>query len=154
MNNIITIKNLTKTYDKGRTKALNNISLNIKEGVFVSIMGPSGSGKSTLLNMIGAAETRDSSSPGRRRPPAVLALLLAGPLAVRALGTRDPILGDHVRRGVLQPAILQPRFLPTRVVDQAVQFKHDFGASLDRRQVVIAELVRDLVELAGLRIVA
>ena len=59
MNNIITIKNLTKTYDKGRTKALNNISLNIKEGVFVSIMGPSGSGKSTLLNMIGALDKPD-----------------------------------------------------------------------------------------------
>ncbi len=59
MNNIITIKNLTKTYDKGRTKALNDISLNIKEGIFVSIMGPSGSGKSTLLNMIGALDTPD-----------------------------------------------------------------------------------------------
>ena len=59
MNNIITIKNLTKTYDKGRTKALNDISLNSKAGIFVSIMGPSGSGKSTLLNMIGALDTPD-----------------------------------------------------------------------------------------------
>lgn len=60
MSNIITIKNLTKTYDKGRIKALNDISLNIKEGVFVSIMGPSGSGKSTLLNMIGALDKPDN----------------------------------------------------------------------------------------------
>ena len=59
MSNIITIKNLTKTYDKGRTKALDDINLNIKEGSFVSIMGPSGSGKSTLLNMIGVLDTPD-----------------------------------------------------------------------------------------------
>lgn len=59
MNNIINIKNLTKTYDKGRTKALDDINLKIKEGSFVSIMGPSGSGKSTLLNMIGALDMPD-----------------------------------------------------------------------------------------------
>jgi putative ABC transport system ATP-binding protein len=59
MNNIINIKNLTKTYDKGCTKALDDINLKIKEGSFVSIMGPSGSGKSTLLNMIGALDMPD-----------------------------------------------------------------------------------------------
>jgi putative ABC transport system ATP-binding protein len=59
MNNIVTIKNLIKTYDKGRTKALDDINLKIKEGSFVSIMGPSGSGKSTLLNMIGALDMPD-----------------------------------------------------------------------------------------------
>ena len=57
MNNIITIKNLTKTYDKSRTTALNNINLDIKKSSSVSIIGSSGSGKSTLLNMIGALDT-------------------------------------------------------------------------------------------------
>lgn len=64
MNDIINIKNLTKTYDKGRTKALHDISLNIKEGSFVSIMGSSGSGKSTLLNMVGALDTPDKGYIG------------------------------------------------------------------------------------------
>ena len=50
---------MTKTYDNGRTKSLDDINLSIKEGSFVSIMGPSGSGKSTLLNMIGALDTPD-----------------------------------------------------------------------------------------------
>jgi putative ABC transport system ATP-binding protein len=42
------------------TKALNNISLSIAEGEFVSIMGPSGCGKTTLLNIIGLIETSSS----------------------------------------------------------------------------------------------
>jgi putative ABC transport system ATP-binding protein len=39
------------------TKALNNISLSIADGEFVSIMGPSGCGKTTLLNILGLIET-------------------------------------------------------------------------------------------------
>lgn len=54
--NIIEIRNLKKSYDNGKIKALNGIDLEIKKGEFVSIMGPSGSGKSTLLNMIGALD--------------------------------------------------------------------------------------------------
>jgi len=57
--NIIEIKDLKKSYDHGKIKALNGIDLNIRKGEFVSIMGPSGSGKSTLLNMIGALDKAD-----------------------------------------------------------------------------------------------
>ncbi len=61
MNNeyIIEIKDLKKSYENGRIKALDGINLNIKSGECVSIIGPSGSGKSTLLNMIGALDKAD-----------------------------------------------------------------------------------------------
>jgi len=61
MNNeyIIEIKDLKKSYENGRIKALDGIDLNIKSGECVSIIGPSGSGKSTLLNMIGALDKAD-----------------------------------------------------------------------------------------------
>lgn len=60
MANIIELKNVVKTFEEGRIKALNGVDLEIKEGEFVSIIGPSGSGKSTLLNMLGALDTPES----------------------------------------------------------------------------------------------
>ena len=60
--NIVEIKGLEKSYEKGNIKALNGIDLDIKEGEFVSIIGPSGSGKSTLLNMLGALDIADSGT--------------------------------------------------------------------------------------------
>jgi putative ABC transport system ATP-binding protein len=53
-------RDLVKTYENGRTRALNGVSLEIFSGEFVAICGPSGSGKSTLLNLIGALDRPDS----------------------------------------------------------------------------------------------
>ncbi|KAB2850345.1 MAG: ATP-binding cassette domain-containing protein, partial [Ignavibacterium sp.] len=52
---LIQINNLTKEYKSGNEKvtAVNNISFEINQGEFISLMGESGSGKSTLLTMIG-----------------------------------------------------------------------------------------------------
>ncbi|NLZ39426.1 MAG: ABC transporter ATP-binding protein [Firmicutes bacterium] len=51
---LVRIENVSKTYHspEGEISALQDISLNIAEGEFVSIVGPSGCGKSTLLNII------------------------------------------------------------------------------------------------------
>ncbi|MBR0270479.1 MAG: ABC transporter ATP-binding protein [Methanobrevibacter sp.] len=57
---LIILYNVLKQYDDGAVTALNNISLSIEKGSFVSIIGPSGSGKSTLLNMLGALDSPDS----------------------------------------------------------------------------------------------
>jgi spermidine/putrescine ABC transporter ATP-binding subunit len=51
---IIETTNLTKTY--GAVLAVDDISLSVEEGEFVTILGPSGCGKSTLLRMIGGFE--------------------------------------------------------------------------------------------------
>ncbi len=61
---MIEIKNIIKTYIMGESSfnALDDITLMIEKGDFVSIMGPSGSGKSTLLNILGCLDSPTSGT--------------------------------------------------------------------------------------------
>lgn len=61
---ILQVTELKKYYgtEPNITKALDGVSLSIKEGEFVAIVGTSGSGKSTLLNMIGGLDVPTSGS--------------------------------------------------------------------------------------------
>ena len=55
---LIKIRNVNKEFRLARTvvHALRDITLDVHEGEYLSVMGPSGSGKSTLFNMIGALD--------------------------------------------------------------------------------------------------
>jgi macrolide transport system ATP-binding/permease protein len=61
---MIKLEDISKVYKMGdlELKALDNVSLEIKQGEFVAIMGPSGSGKSTLMNIIGFLDTPTSGN--------------------------------------------------------------------------------------------
>lgn len=58
---VIKARDLLKTYNVGEEKitVLKKVSLDIKHGEFVSIIGPSGSGKSTFMNIIGCLDLAD-----------------------------------------------------------------------------------------------
>ena len=60
---MIELKLINKSY--GNQKILDKISLNIKKGEFISIVGPSGAGKTTLLNIIGTIEDFDKSEKSK-----------------------------------------------------------------------------------------
>lgn len=59
---MIKLNSVFKTYDngKGKVKALDDVTIEIKKGEFIAITGRSGSGKSTLLYVIGMLENADS----------------------------------------------------------------------------------------------
>ena len=63
---LLELKNIEKKYDVPSGKApltvLSNISLHIKRGETIAVVGPSGSGKSTLLNIMGALDKPTSGS--------------------------------------------------------------------------------------------
>ena len=59
---MIRLENITKIYNEkvDDTKALDDVSLKIEDGEFISVMGASGSGKSTLLKIIGCMDSPTS----------------------------------------------------------------------------------------------
>jgi putative ABC transport system ATP-binding protein len=61
---VIETENLTKIYrtEEVETTALDNVSLRLEKGQFISIMGPSGCGKSTLLHVLGLIDDLSDGS--------------------------------------------------------------------------------------------
>ena len=59
---MLQIKDIHKEYRTGNLvqRALDGVSLSLRDNEFVAILGPSGSGKTTLLNIIGGLDRYDS----------------------------------------------------------------------------------------------
>ncbi len=61
---VIELDNVSKIYDMGdnKVRAVDGVSIKVKTGQFIAIMGPSGSGKSTAMNLVGSL---DSATHGK-----------------------------------------------------------------------------------------
>lgn len=61
---LVELRNVTKRYHKGgeTITPLDNVSLDVEEGEFVSLMGASGTGKSTLLNLVASIDHPDGGT--------------------------------------------------------------------------------------------
>ena len=58
----VVAENLVKTYDKGKVKALDGLSLDVSEGTVLGVLGPNGAGKTTLLKTISGLLSPTSGS--------------------------------------------------------------------------------------------
>ena len=64
MKEVLKVKNISKKYqaENGEIEAVRDVSFNVKEGEFVSLIGPSGCGKSTVLSIIAGLEEKTSGN--------------------------------------------------------------------------------------------
>jgi NitT/TauT family transport system ATP-binding protein len=117
----IGIRSVTKTF--GALTALDDVSLDIADGTFLSLVGPSGSGKSTLLDLLGG---------------------LATPTSGEVLIDGEPVRGPGLDRGVV---FQQYALFPWRTARANVEFGLE-GGRLGKRQ--RAERAREYLDLVGL----
>jgi NitT/TauT family transport system ATP-binding protein len=118
---VIGIRSVTKTF--GALTALDDVSLDIADGTFLSLVGPSGSGKSTLLDLLGGLTTPTSGE-----------ILIDG----------EPVRGPGLDRGVV---FQQYALFPWRTARANVEFGLE-GGPLGKRQ--RAERAREYLALVGL----
>ncbi len=105
---VVAVNGLTKKFnspmDGEEFVVLDNISLNVDEGNFASIVGPSGCGKSTLLNIIAGIETHESHEGGSVK---VFGDLSVPTLAWEFLRLEGEVYVALNRQPVEQPGVLE-----------------------------------------------
>ena len=130
----IRTEELTKTYQKGSVPipVLRGVSLDVRQGEFVSIVGRSGSGKSTLLNLLGGLDTATS---GR---------IVIGDSEVTAMGRHELARHRRYRVGMIFQSF---NLIPSRTALENITLALAFGGHRRRDRASRAE---ELLESVGL----
>jgi len=94
MNKIIEIENVTKTYNNGKLKALDDVSFTVEKGSLVGVLGRNGAGKSTLFKVICSVINKDSGRVSILNPTNRIDQISYLP-EVRGLNPRE-LVGEHL----------------------------------------------------------
>jgi putative ABC transport system ATP-binding protein len=134
---ILEARDLTKRYRLGETwvEALRGVSLAVREGEFLAIMGPSGSGKSTLLQILGGLDR-----------PTTGDVILAGE-HITAMSDEEATRLRRARTGFVFQFF---NLIPLLSVEENVALPFTI-AGVDPRGDEIAGRIRDVIELVDLR---
>ena len=127
---MIRIENLRKFYGaaESRNEVLRGISLNIKDGDFMVILGASGSGKSTLLNVISGLEPADAGNIFYNE---------------RNISTMSDSEITNFRKNTLGYVFQQYFLLPNLNVDKNVKMGADLANNTDYRKLIEAVGLKD-----------
>ena len=127
---MIRIANLRKFYGTGesRNEVLRGISLNIKDGDFMVILGASGSGKSTFLNVISGLEPADAGNIFYND---------------RNISTMSDSEITNFRKNTLGYVFQQYFLLPNLNVDKNVKMGADLANNTDYRKLIEAVGLKD-----------
>lgn len=122
---MIKVENVLKNYGENEAKraVLDGVSLNIKDGEYVVILGASGSGKSTLLNVVGGLEKPDGGK------------VFYGDCEITALNDKQL---TQFRRDNVGFVFQQYYLLPNMNVDKNVKMGANLAANSDYKQIIEA----------------
>ncbi|KQL18761.1 ABC transporter ATP-binding protein [Cytobacillus solani] len=116
---LLSIENVSKRF--GENEVIRGLSLDVKAGEFVSILGPSGSGKSTIFNLIGGLLTPDE-----------------GTIRLQ----KESIIG---KRGSISYMPQTPSLLPWRTILHNVLLGQELQGNINREKAI------EMIEKAGLK---
>lgn len=122
---MIKVENILKYYgeNEARRAVLDGVSLNIKDGEYVVILGASGSGKSTLLNVVGGLEKPDGGK------------VVYGDCEITALNDKQL---TRFRRDNVGFVFQQYYLLPNMNVDKNVKMGANLAANSDYKKIIEA----------------
>ena len=124
---VLQIKSISKQYKTGDfvQKALDDVSLNLRDSEFVAILGPSGSGKTTLLNIIGGLDRYDSGD------------LIINGVSTKRYKDRDwDSYRNHTIGFVFQSYNLLPKTTAVENVELPLMYNSAVSASERRRRAI------------------
>ena len=61
---VVTLKNIVKTYDNGKVKAVNDVSFDVERGELFGLIGPDGAGKTSIFRILTTVLLADAGSAG------------------------------------------------------------------------------------------